>query len=81
MTGQNLNDNIAMHYAQLTKSSRKIADYLAQHAEQAQYLSISALAKECDVAEATIFRFCRALGFEGYNELIQTKKSIRAPPP
>ncbi len=69
MIGQNLNDNISMHYTQLTKSSRKIADYLAQHAEQAQYLSISALAKECDVAEATIFRFCRALGFEGYNEL------------
>ena len=80
MTGQNLNDNIAMHYAQLTKSSRKIADYLAQHAEQAQYLSISALAKECDVAEATIFRFCRALGFEGYNELkialAQTNASV-----
>ena len=35
----------------------------------AQYLSISSLAKACGVAEATIFRFCRALGFDGYNEM------------
>ncbi len=27
------------------------------------------LAKACGVAEATIFRFCRALGFDGYNEM------------
>ena len=40
-----------------------------QHAEDAQYLSISSLAKACGVAEATIFRFCRALGFDGYNEM------------
>ena len=31
--------------------------------------SISSLAKECCVAEATVFRFCRALGFEGYHEM------------
>lgn len=53
----------------LTKSGRLVAEYLTQHAEQAQYLSISSLAKECGVAEATIFRFCRALGFDGYNEM------------
>lgn len=69
MPGPGLNETIAQHYEHLTKSSRKIAEYLSQHAEQAQYLSISALARECGVAEATIFRFCRALGFEGYNEL------------
>lgn len=40
-----------------------------QHAEDAQYLSISSLAKACGVAEATIFRFCRSLGFDGYNEM------------
>ena len=53
----------------LTKSGIIVADYLVQHAEDAQYLSISSLAKACGVAEATIFRFCRSLGFEGYNEM------------
>ena len=55
--------------SELTKSGRAVADYLMQHADEAQYLSISSLAKECKVAEATVFRFCRALGFEGYHEM------------
>lgn len=53
----------------LTKSGRLVAEYLVQHPEEAQYLSISSLAKACGVAEATIFRFCRSLGFDGYNEM------------
>lgn len=53
----------------LTKSGRIIAEYLSQNAQQAQYWSISALADQCGVAEATISRFCRALGFDSYNEM------------
>ena len=53
----------------LTTSGRLVAEYLTHHADEAQYLSISSLAKECNVAEATVFRFCRALGFEGYHEM------------
>lgn len=54
---------------ELTKSGRMVADYLIHHADEAQYLSISSLARACNVAEATVFRFCRALGFEGYHEM------------
>ena len=53
----------------LTKSGLIIADYLTKHAEDAQFLSISSPAKECSMAEATIYRFCKQLGFEGYNEM------------
>ena len=60
---------ITQNYDNLTPSARKIADHLRIHYAQAQYLSISDLATECGVAEATIFRFCRSLGFSGYNEL------------
>lgn len=59
---------LQQHQGDLTKSGRTVADYLV-HAAEAQYLSISSLAKECCVAEATVFRFCRALGFEGYHEM------------
>lgn len=55
-------------YSHLTPSARKIADYLHTHWRQAPYLSISDLARECHVGEATIFRFCKQLGFAGYNE-------------
>ena len=60
---------LQQHQGNLTKSGRAVADYLVQHASEAQYLSISSLARECRVAEATVFRFCRALGFEGYHEM------------
>lgn len=66
---QNFWDMLRTRRDSMTKSGAVIADYLAQHAEDAQYLSISALAKACGVAEATIFRFCRSLGFDGYNEM------------
>ncbi len=35
---------------ELTKSGRAVADYLVHHADEAQYLSISSLARECKVA-------------------------------
>ena len=73
---------IKAKYGDLTKSGRIVADYLVQHAEDAQYLSISSLAKECSVAEATIFRFCCALGFDGYNEMkISLAQANAAPGP
>ena len=56
-------------YAQLTPAARKVANYLQLYYGQAQYLSITELAQECSVAEATVFRFCRTLGLSGYNEL------------
>ena len=34
-------------YNELTRSGRLVADYLAQHSEEAQYLSISALGAAC----------------------------------
>ena len=69
VANQNFWEILQQKRSGLTKSGRIVADYLTQHAEDAQYLSISSLARACNVAEATIFRFCRALGFEGYNEM------------
>ena len=69
MNSCNFWELLRSRYNELTRSGRRVADYLTQHAEEAQYLSISSLARECGVAEATIFRFCRSLGFDGYNEM------------
>lgn len=69
MNPRNFWELLREKYSELTRSGRLVADYLTQHAEQAQYLSISALGAACGVAEATIFRFCRSLGFDGYNEM------------
>ncbi len=67
--GTNFWELLQQRQGQLTRSGHSVADYLLQHADEAQYLSISSLARECNVAEATVFRFCRALGFDGYHEM------------
>lgn len=53
----------------MTKLQRRILEYLeATDYNQIIYLSITELAEQVHVAEATILRFCRSLGFRGYQE-------------
>lgn len=60
-------ERIHASFYQLTAAERKVADYvLAQH-HQVQFMSITQLAEECGVAEATISRFCRSLKLKGFN--------------
>lgn len=67
MISQNVFETISSQYFQLTNSEKKVADYILGHRIDAQYMSISELAEECGVADATISRFCRRLGIGGYN--------------
>ena len=67
MTTQDVFETISSQYFQLTNSEKKVADYVLSHRIDAQYMSISELAEECEVADATISRFCRRLGVGGYN--------------
>lgn len=60
--------NIMKNYDHLTKSEKKLADYIFQNQQDVEYMSIVALAEVCDVAEATVSRFCRKLKYSGYNE-------------
>lgn len=67
-------------YYKLTASEKKAADYLMGHLQEAQFLSISELAENCGVAEATISRFCRRLGYGGYSafKLAIAKSAVRS---
>ncbi len=51
----------------LYRRGEKVADYVLSHKTGVQYMSISELAEECGVAEATVSRFCRRLKLKGYN--------------
>ena len=63
----NILERIHASYYQLSAAERKVADYvLSQHA-QVQFMSITQLADECNVAEATVSRFCRSLALKGFN--------------
>ena len=58
---------INREYYQLTGAERKIADHIMHQRHDCQYMSISELAEEANVAEATVSRFCRRLGYKGYS--------------
>lgn len=60
-------DTINDNYYRLTASEKKVADYVIIHRSAVQFMSISELAEACEVAEATVSRFCRRLKLRGYN--------------
>ena len=60
-------EQISSNYYALTSSEKKVADFTLSNQSGTQFMSISELADACGVAEATISRFCRRLGYKGYN--------------
>jgi RpiR family carbohydrate utilization transcriptional regulator len=52
----------------LTAGEKKIGNYVLRHPDEVVKLSITELAEACDVSDATIFRFCRKVGTEGYQD-------------
>lgn len=50
-------------------AEKRIADYVLGHTGEIIGISISELAEKCDCGDATVVRFARRLGLEGYQEL------------
>ena len=63
----NIIERIHAAYYQLPAAEKKVADYVLAQREQIQFMSITQLADECGVADATISRFCRSLQTKGFN--------------
>ena len=63
----NIFERIHASYYQLTATERKLADYVLAQPSQVQFMSITQLADECGIGEATISRFCRNLKLKGFN--------------
>ncbi|MEG2441775.1 MAG: MurR/RpiR family transcriptional regulator [Acetivibrio sp.] len=68
MAASSLILEIQLTYNQLTKTEKKIADFVIQNAKQVLFMSISDLSDSCKVADASVHRFCRTLGLKGYQE-------------
>ena len=71
-------------YADMGKAERRVADWLLSHPGEVLPFAIRELATACDTSEATIVRFSRRLGFNGYQELklslaSEAEKRIIAP--
>ena len=57
---------ISERYSQLTKSEKRIANYLRKNQEEAAFLSAGELADRLGLSEATMVRFARTMGFNSY---------------
>ena len=58
----NILERLHASYYQLSAAERKVADFVLGQHTQVQFMSITQLAEECGVAEATVSRFCRTFG-------------------
>lgn len=56
------------HKPNFTKSEHKIYDYIVSNREKVLYYSLTELSEACRVAEATVLRFFKKLGFKGFQE-------------
>ncbi len=63
----NILERIHAAYYHQTASERKVSDFVLKNHSQVQFMSITQLADECGVAEATVSRFCRNLQLKGFN--------------
>ena len=60
--------NIEETYHSFTKVEKKVADYVLQNPRQVLFMSITDLADACQVGETSVYRFCRTMNLQGYQE-------------
>jgi len=60
---------ISERYPDLTKSEKRIANYLNQNQDEAAFLSAGQIAERLELSEATMVRFARTIGFENYPDM------------
>jgi DNA-binding MurR/RpiR family transcriptional regulator len=52
----------------LKPAERAVADFVLANGDRVMHMSISEAARDVGVGEATVIRFCRALGYRGYQD-------------
>ncbi len=68
-------------YPSLKTALQKVANLILQQPEMAIYASVNEVASAAQVSEATVMRFCRILGFKGFQDFkIALARELVAPP-
>lgn len=55
-------------YPTLRPAERRVADEILENPDQVVHLSITELAKQAGVSDATVVKFCKRLGYKGFQE-------------
>lgn len=60
---------IKMNYSQFSKAEKLVADYVLASPDKIIHQTISEVAEDLNIANSTVFRFCKTLGFKGYQAM------------
>ncbi|MDR9747297.1 MurR/RpiR family transcriptional regulator [Paenibacillus taichungensis] len=63
-----MNDRINTYYPSMTKSEQKVARCVRDNPDNIIYFSVTELADFAGTGETTVMRFCRKIGFKGYQD-------------
>lgn len=77
---QDLIERLNKSGRRLSKSHRRIADFIVAHYDKAVFMTAATLGDMVGVSESTVVRFAMALGYEGYPQL-QHPAGTGAPSP
>ena len=66
---RNILQILRQSYDGLSDTYKKIAEFIINNMETATFVSLDELSKRVGVSDATLIRFARELGFEGYQSL------------
>ena len=68
MNSDNFILQIQASYNQFTKAEKKVADFVIKNQSKVLYMSITDLADACKVGDTSVYRFCRTMKLQGYQE-------------
>ncbi len=66
---ENCIGKIRSYYARLSEKEKKVADYILDNPEKIIHNTINEVAEDLKIADATVFRFCKRIGFKGYQAM------------
>ncbi|MFJ8261456.1 MurR/RpiR family transcriptional regulator [Rummeliibacillus sp. NPDC094406] len=66
---QNTIKKISSLYPRLSEKEKKIADYIQEDPSHIINKTINEVSADLNIADATVFRFCKRLGFKGYQAM------------
>ncbi len=64
-----IQNKIDLYYGSLSKSHKKIANYIKSNYEKSAFMTAAELGDAVGVSESTVVRFAAQIGFSGYPEL------------
>lgn len=56
-------------YSSFSEKEKKIADFIINHPEKIVHGTINQVALTLDIADSTVFRFCKRLGYKGFQDM------------